>query len=377
MKARAISGLATWAIALTAACIAGPVFAQQQGSVARLTGVQGNVLVSQTDGMAAAANGQKLAPGVRIITTAGAKATVTYDKGCTVNLGENRRYTVREQAECATAKAPPLGVATGYAVLGGVRVDNVGQSVIRGNLGVSPGTGIGGFPQGRVVDGEIQPTNALASQAQRDVATADADLAAQTCNVNLTGQDLGGQTLTPGVYCFPASSAQLTGELVLDAQGDANAVFVFKVGTTLSTAPKSAVRVINGESSGDANLQAAAARDQRRPTGLCYVYWLVGESATLGKESTFIGTIIARASINASGEASVYGRALARTGLVALDTNAVEIPSCFLPLALAPGSAATVADTGNIIGLGGLIVGGVAIAEAVRNQPAPQPISPN
>ena len=95
-------------------------------AIARLSGVQGNVLVSQADGMAAAVNGQQLAPGARVITTAGAKVTITYERGCLVDLGENRRYIVREAAECAAAKAPPLGAATPFAVLAGPQVVNTG-----------------------------------------------------------------------------------------------------------------------------------------------------------------------------------------------------------------------------------------------------------
>ena len=102
-----------------------------------------------------------------------------------------------------------------------------------------------GFPRGKVVDGTIQTTGDAPNQAQKDAAKAYADLASQQCNVRLIGQDLGGQTLTPGVYCFPAAAATLTGELVLDAQGDPNAVFVFQVGTTLTTAARSSVRVTN------------------------------------------------------------------------------------------------------------------------------------
>jgi hypothetical protein len=211
--------------------------AQQPAStrpIARLTGIQGNVLVSQTDGMAAATSGQQLPPGTRVITTGGAKATVSYASGCVVDLGENRRYIVREAAECTAAKAPPLGSATPFAVLAGPQVVNTGATVVRGDLGVSPGSAVAGFPGGKVVDGGIRNSGDGPSLAQKDAAIAYTDLASQPCNVKLSGQDLGGQTLTPGVYCFPGSAATLTGELVLDAQGDPDAVYVFQVGTTLS-----------------------------------------------------------------------------------------------------------------------------------------------
>jgi hypothetical protein len=351
------------AAALIAAFAAGAVLAQQPVTtrpVARLSGVQGNVLVSDADGMAAAANAQALVPGVRIITTGGAKATISYDRGCVVELGENRRYTVREQAECATAKAPPLGAASSFAVLGAARVVNAGGSVIRGDLGVSPGTAVAGFPQGKVVDGAIQVAGILATQAQRDVAVASSDLAAQPCNLTLAGRDLGGQTLTPGVYCFPSAPARLTGELVLDAQGDPDAVFVFQVGATLTTGAGSAVRVVNSGEQAEAS-GPGAARGQRRAT-LCNVYWLVGGAATLGSASAFIGTIIAQTGISAGTEASIYGRALARSGAVTLDSNAVELPICFAPFAVGPGT----------LGAIGVAIGaGVGIGEITRSSSSP------
>lgn len=350
---------------LAATLAASATLAQQPTAVrpiARLTGVQGSVLVSQADGMAAAVNEQKLAPGVRVITTAGAKATIAYDRGCAVNLGENRRYTVRESAECTAAKAPPLGTAASFAVLGGPRVVNVGASVIRGDLGVSPGTTVTGFPQGRVVDGTIATEGSLATRAQRDAAVAYADLAAQPCNLRLAGQDLGGQTLTPGVYCFPSGPAKLTGELVLDAQGDPDAVFVFQVGTTLTTANKSVVRVINGGQQADESTQTAGTRDQRRAT-LCHVYWVIGESAALGRESAFIGSIFAVSGIQVAAEANVYGRTLARTGPVTLDSDAVELPVCFVPIAYLPAG---------VLGAIGVAIGAGAIVESTK-----QPASPN
>jgi len=325
---------------LSLACLlaAGATQAQQPASprpIARVTGLQGNVLVSQADGMAAAVNGQQLAPGARLITTGGAKVAITYDAGCLVSMGENQRYTVREAAECTAAKAPPLGAATPFAVLAGPQVVNAGGSVVRGDLGVSPGTTVDGFPGGKVIDGTIQKSGDTPNQAQKDAAKAYADLASQQCNVKLIGQDLGGQTLTPGVYCFPAAAATLTGELVLDAQGDPNAVFVFQVGTTLTTAAKSKVRVTNTGQDANEGEQSADGRKRQRDS-LCHVYWQVGSSVAIGRDSNFIGTIIAMERIGVSTNATIDGRALARTGNVIMDTNAVEIPQCILPVAYWP-----------------------------------------
>jgi hypothetical protein len=352
MITRANCMLLTLAIVLAA----GATHAQQPAAsrpIARVTGLQGNVLVSQADGMAAAVNGQELAPGARLITTAGAKLTITYNAGCLVNMGENQRYTVREAAECTAAKAPPLGAATPFAVLAGPQVVNAGGTVVHGDLGVSPGTTVVGFPGGKVVEGTIQTAGEVRNQAQKDAAKAYGELASQQCNVRLAGQDLGGQTLTPGVYCFPSAAATLTGELVLDAQGDPNAVFVFQVGTTLTAAANSRVRLTNAGQDGSDGDQSADARNRRRQS-LCHVYWQVGTSATLGSASNFMGTIIATDRIGMGPNATLDGRALARTGNVTMDTNSVDIPECILPIAYWPASL-------------GVISAGVITYEILKN----------
>ncbi len=157
--------------------------------------------------------------------------------------------------------------------------------------------------------------------AQTDANSAYNDLDGQPCNVDLTGTDLGGMTLTPGVYCFD-TSAQLTGALVLDALGNPNAVWVFQTGSTLTTASSSSVDVINGG-------QAVN------------VFWQIGSSATLGTGTQFKGNILADASITLNTSASLIGRALALNGAVTLDTNGSPFPItntplfyfCYLPIA--------------------------------------------
>jgi len=132
--------------------------------------------------------------------------------------------------------APPLGAAQSFAVLGGSTVTNTGSSVITGNLGVSPGSAVTGFPPGLVVSGAIHAADAVALGAQNAVTTAYNALAAQACTTSYGpgNQDIGGLTLTPGVYCF-ASSASITGTVTLNALGNANAVFIFLIGSTLTT----------------------------------------------------------------------------------------------------------------------------------------------
>src|SRR5436853_4693827 len=138
----------------------------------------------------------------------------------------------------------PLGTSQSFAVLGGSTVTNTGPSVITGNVGVSPGSSITGFPPGTVSGGAIHAADATAAQAQSDLTTAYNTAAGTPCGVDLTGQNLGGLTLTPGVYCF-SSSAALTGTLTLNLQGNPNAFFLFKIGSTLTTASGSSVVLIN------------------------------------------------------------------------------------------------------------------------------------
>ena len=351
------------ALLVAAAFAANMAQAQQppaSRSIARITGVQGNVLVSQADGMAAATNGQQLPPGARVITTAGAKVSIAYERGCVVDIAENRRYIVREAAECVAAKAPPLGAAAPFAVLAGPQVINTGATVVRGELGVSPGKEVAGFPGGKVVDGTIQTSGDAPRLAQRDAAIAYTDLAGQPCNVRLSGQDLGGQTLTPGVYCFTGPAA-LSGELVLDAQGDPDAVFVFQVGTTLTTSAKSSVRVANSGQRTEPGAQGVDGRPRRDQ--LCHVYWQVGDSATLGQDSTFIGTIIAQRAVGVGTNAAVDGRTLARTGVVTLASDAVEIPLCAAVVAWRPGA----------LGIVGVAAGGVVIYEVLNQKKSKSP----
>ncbi len=232
-------------------------------------------------------------------------------------------FAVGSATNASAQTAPGLGAAASYAVLGGQTVTNTGPTTIDGDLGVSPGTAVTGFPPGTVTGGTIHSADANALQAQSDVTTAYNALAAQSCTADLTGQDLGGLTLTEGVYCF-SSSAQLTGLLTLNAQGSANAVFVFKMVSTLTTASNASVLVTNGGVD-------------------CNVFWQVGSSATIGTGTVFVGNILALTSISLTTGASVSGRALARNGAVTLDTNHVGFEACAASTATAsPTASATV-----------------------------------
>jgi len=205
----------------------------------------------------------------------------------------------------------PLGTAQNFAVLGGSTVTNTGATLITGNLGVAPGSSVTGFPPGVVTGGSIHTNDAVAQQAQSDLTTAYNTAAGTPCGVDLTGQNLGGLVLTPGVYCF-TSSAALTGTLTLNFQGNPNAFFLFKIGSTLTTSSASAVVLTN-----DLGVSCPANVD-----------WQIGSSATLGTGSTFVGNILALSSVTVTTGANVIGRTLARNGAVTLDTNAVNAAGC-------------------------------------------------
>jgi len=207
--------------------------------------------------------------------------------------------------------APSLGSAQSFGVLGGTTVTNTGPSVISGNVGVSPGAAITGFPPGTIAagTGTTHAADAIALAAQTSTTTAYNTLAGEPCTMVLTGIDLGGLTLTPGVYCF-ATSAQLTGVLTLNALGNPNAVFVFQIGSTLTTASNSSIVFINGGSE-------------------CNVFWQVGSSATLGTTTAFKGNILALTSITLNTTVTMLGRTLARNGAVTLDTDTVNASACF------------------------------------------------
>ena len=210
---------------------------------------------------------------------------------------------------CLKAANPlpvPLGTASSFAVLGGSTVTNTGPTIVSGDLGLTPGSSVTGFPPGSVVGGSIHVNDSAAMQAQNDLTTAYNDAAGRLLPTTVSG-DIGGQTLFPGVY-KSASSLMITGSLILDGQGNSGAVFIFQIGSTLTTASGSHVILINGASAAN-------------------VFWQVGSSATIGTGSSFQGNILALTSITVTTGATVLGRMLARNGAVTLDTNTITGPT--------------------------------------------------
>ena len=246
----------------------------------------------------------------------------------------------------ARALEVDLGTANAFAVLAGSAITSTGGSVVNGDLGLSPGTAVTGFPPG-VVNGTTHVADAVALQAQQDLTTAYNAAAGLAPNTILTGQNLGGLTLTPGVYFF-ASSAQLTGTLTLNGEGLADPLFVFQIGSTLTTATGSSVVTINDDGSTTPGIS---------------VFWQVGSSATLGTGTDFEGNILADTSITVNTGAIVDGRLLAENGAVTLDSNAIAAP----PAEVIGGGGSPVPDTGGTLLLLG--AGVAALLACSRRSP--------
>jgi LPXTG-motif cell wall-anchored protein len=269
---------------------------------------------------------------------------------------------------------PTVGLATAgnFSVLGGTTVTNTGPSVLGQSLGLSPGPAITGFPPGMVLaPGTTEVANAVSLQAQSDLTVAYLDAAGRPVEFTQANPDLVGLTLAPGVYAGSSKAPlSLSGQLILDGQGNNAAVFIFQTDSTLITSSASSILLINGASE-------------------CNIFWQVGSSATLGTGSQFVGNILALTSISVETGVTVHGRALARNGAVTLDNDVFTEPSCIGSTLTAPTTTVaavaptttvvtnvTLPRTGHGVGstpyLGGiaLVFGAGALVLARRRRPA-------
>ena len=223
----------------------------------------------------------------------------------------------------ATAAQTPvaLGSAATFGVLAGSTVTTIPATTINGDVGVFAGSAVTGSP---IVNGTLHLSDPIAAQAQADLTIAYNDAAGRTLDAVTVAGNIGGQTLAPGLYKSTSSLAISSGDLTLDALGDTNGVWIFQMGSTLTTTVGRQVILSGGDQAGN-------------------VFWQVGSSATIGVGSVFKGTIMADQSITMTTGATLDGRALARIGAVTLDANTITVPNV-APVALA------YTQTGNTLG---------------------------
>ena len=213
--------------------------------------------------------------------------------------------------DTTTGTPPPdtgsglLRSAATYGILAGTTITNTGPTQIIGDMGLSPGSAVTGFPPGTYT-GTLHINDTEANQAKLDLTTAYLDLAGRAPGTTVAG-NIGGQTLTPGTYTSSSTLAISSGDLTLDGQGNADAVFIFQIASAFTVTSGRQV-ILSG---------SAQAKN---------IYWQVGSDATLGTTSVFKGNILALSSITLSTGATLDGRAFARNGAITLDNNIVDVP---------------------------------------------------
>lgn len=203
--------------------------------------------------------------------------------------------------------AVDLGVTSNFVILAGSAVTNTGNTNITGDLGLSPGSSVGGFPPGEL-NGTLHVNDVTAANAKTALTATYNDLAGRTSTdiVTLSG-NIGGLTLTPGLYKSTSTLAISSGDLTFDAQGDPEAIFIIQVASSFTTTSGRKVILSGG---------AKAAN----------IYWQIGSSASIGTSTVFKGNIFAMQSITFSTGATLDGRAFARIGAVTLEGNTIVAP---------------------------------------------------
>ena len=270
--------------------------------------VTGQVTYNSTTNVATLTPSAPLLLNTTYTATITTGAADTFGNALTANLVWNFTTSV---TACQAPTAISLGTACSFGILAATPVvSSVGPTVVTGDIGIWPAASVTGFPPGTFTGAE-HLGDAVAMGAQGDLTTAYNNAAGAAGGAVLTA-DIGGQTLPTGVYRTTSSQPTLgiTGNLTLDGGGDPNSTWIFQIVSTLTTAAgNSQIILINSASSQN-------------------VIWQVGSSATLGTNTIFQGTIMAQASITLTTGATLNGRALARTGSIALDSNPVNVPPC-------------------------------------------------
>ena len=239
---------------------------------------------------------------IKFLLTSLAVASAVFITGC--KKDDPKPATIVIPVQTTTHTTVALSGASGLAVLAGSGITSTGATVITGDIGLSPGTSVGGFPPG-VLNGTLHINDEIANQAKIALTAAYNDAAGRTSTdiVTLSG-NIGGLTLTPGLYKSTSSLAISSGDLTLDAKGNANAVFIIQIATTLTTTSGRKVILSGG---------ALAAN----------IFWQVGSSATFGTTSVFKGTVMAMQSITLNTGATLDGKVLARTGAITMAGNTI------------------------------------------------------
>ena len=198
----------------------------------------------------------------------------------------------------------PLASASHFTVLAGTSITSQGDTRIAGEIGLSPGNWVSGFPK-EVLYCTDQNNSTKSLQAKVDLLKAYTDAQGRKSKdiVTLKG-NIGGLTLTPGLYKSAASLQISAGDLTFDAMGKKDAIFIIQIANTLNTRPHSKVILKGGASASN-------------------IFWQVGNAANFGSDSDFKGTVLAFKSIKFYSDATLEGRAFASTGEVDLTANKI------------------------------------------------------
>lgn len=232
---------------------------------------------------------------IRNLFTALAVFLVIITVGCKKDENEIPKQKVK-------MSSVTLGQAAGFAVLTGSAITSTGETTITGNLGLSPGTSIEGFPPG-IVNGTVHINDLVANQAKLDLTTAYNDAAGRTSKdlVSLDG-NIGGLTLTPGLYKSTSSLEISSGDVTFDAEGEPDAIFIIQIASSFTTTSGRKVILSGGAKASN-------------------IFWQVSSSASFGTTSVIKGTVMVLESITFDTEATLDGRALARTGSITMEGN--------------------------------------------------------